>query len=147
MPIGVAASLVADRWWRSAWRIKGKVGEGGQVAVGKDIRQQQSTSISAASAAEREELRDLLAELRTTVAAEASPELRERAVERIDELEEAVLGEEPDVPTIIATRNWFVKRLPQLAGAVTAVVVNPIVGKFVAAVGDAAVAELKEHLG
>jgi hypothetical protein len=44
-------------------------------------------------------------------------------------------------------KRWFVKNLPGLAGAVTSIVVHPIVGKLVEAAGDALAAEFRRRFG
>lgn len=81
------------------------------------------------------------------MAAEAPPEKKEAALERVQELEEAVTAEKPDLTTMEYVKQWFVKNLPGLAGAVTGVVVNPIVGKLVEAAGDALAAEFRRRFG
>ncbi len=63
------------------------------------------------------------------------------------ELESAVITAEPDLTTMEYLRNWFVKRLPSIAGAVTDVIVNPIVGKLVGAAGDSLAAEFRRRFG
>ena len=120
--------------------ISGNV-SGGQVAVGKDIAQSQTVGDVAVTNEELAELRAAFSDLATQVEAQAPPERRAAAVERVAELEQAVLADEPDVSTIQYVGRWFRKNLPQLAGAVVSVVVNPIVGKLVGAAGDALVAE------
>ncbi len=93
------------------------------------------------SSAELAQLRGAFAELATEVEAQAPPERRAAAVERVAELEQALLADEPDITTVQYVGRWFRSNLPQLAGAVASIVVNPIVGKLVGAAGDALVAE------
>lgn len=115
----------------------------GQVAVGRDIAQSQKIGAAEpVTAAEREELGRLFAAIRAQVEAEAPEQERPGAIERIDELEQAVTADEPDVTTMVYVKRWFRNKLPTLAGLVTGILVNPIVGKLVQSVGDAAVAEL-----
>lgn len=116
---------------------------GGQVAVGKDIAQNQTVGTAAISSEELAQLRTAFSELAAEVEAQAPPERRAAAVERVAELEQAVLADEPDVTTIQYVGRWFRSNLPQLAGAVVSIVVNPIVGKLVGAAGDALVAEFR----
>lgn len=122
--------------------ISGNI-SGGQVAVGKDITQNQTVGTAAITNEELAELRTAFSELATEVEAQAPPERRAAAIERVAELEEAVLADEPDVTTIQYVGRWFRANLPQLAGAVVSIVVNPIVGKLVGAAGDALVAEFR----
>jgi hypothetical protein len=114
---------------------------GGQVAVGKDITQSQTVGTAAISTEELAQLRTAFSQLAADVEAQAPPERRAAAVERVGELEQAVLADEPDVTTIQYIGRWFRSNLPQLAGAVVGVVVHPTVGKIVGAAGDALMAE------
>ncbi len=121
----------------------------GQVAVGKDITQTQVVGETGPAVTEEElaQLRQMLADLKAQVAAQAPPDKKEAALERVEELQEAVTAEKPDLTTMEYVRNWFVKHLPGLAGAVTSVVVHPIVGKLVEAAGDALAAEFRRRFG
>ena len=57
------------------------------------------------------------------------------------------MAEEPDLTTAQYVGRWFARNLPRLAGAVTGVVIHPIVGKLVGAAGDALVAEFRVLVG
>ncbi len=87
-------------------------------------------------------LQQLFADLKARLLVEAPPQQREAALERFEELEEALVGDEADPGTAAYVKRWFRKKLPTLAGMVTGVLVNPIVGKLVHSAGDAAMAEL-----
>ncbi len=122
-----------------------------QVAIGSGNTQIR-TSAQAAPVTEAElaELRTLLAQLREQAVAQAPPAQKQAAAERVDELGQAVLAPQPDRKMLTRmeyTRDWFVEHLPALAGTVTAVVVNPIVGKLVEAGGDALAAEFRRRFG
>jgi len=119
------------------------------VVAGKNIRQvvagqQAQVQVSEADLAE---VCKLFAELRQKVEAEAPPDKKSSALERVKELEEAVTAKKPDLTTMEYVKKWFSKHLPQLAGAVVSVLVNPIVGKIVQAAGDIAAGELKRRFG
>jgi tetrahydromethanopterin S-methyltransferase subunit C len=43
--------------------------------------------------------------------------------------------------------RWFSKHLPHLAGAVIAVLVNPVIGAVVAAGDDGLIGELRRRVG
>ncbi|MCP2278528.1 hypothetical protein ACFYT3_15025 [Nocardia amikacinitolerans] len=73
--------------------------------------------------------------------------LRDQAAERVDELEEAVTADEPDLSTMEYVRNWFARRLPELAGAVTGLIVHPAVGALVAAAGAGLAGEFVRRFG
>jgi len=121
----------------------------GQVGIGHHIDQRQSVGSMAIEVTddERAQVRQALAELRALVAAEAPAERAASALERVDELERAIGKPEPDVTTMAYVRNWFASELPALAGSVAGIVIHPVVGKLVAAAGDAAVAQFKSLLG
>ncbi len=121
----------------------------GQVAVGKGITQTQTVGATQPEVTEAElaELRQALADLKTKVAAEAPPEKKDAALERVDELKDAITAEKPDLTTMEYVKGWFVKNLPGLAGAVTSVVVHPIVGRLVEAAGDALTTEFRRRFG
>ena len=116
---------------------------GGQVAVGKHIAQEQTVSAAAVSSEELAQLKTAFDDLASEVEAQSPPERRAAAVERVAELEQAVLADEPDITTIQYVGRWFRSNLPQLAGTVASIVIHPIVGKIVGAAGDALVAEFR----
>lgn len=117
----------------------------GQVAVGKNISQtHQVSAAEPVTDAEREQLHQLFEQLRSQLAAQAPPDQKDAAIERLQELEEAVQAEEPDLNTMQYVKNWFLKKLPTFAGLVTGVLVNPVVGKLVQSAGDSAVAHLQQ---
>jgi hypothetical protein len=114
-----------------------------QVAVGNANVQTQTVTTTTVTEAELGELREMFATLKEQVVlADVPAGQRVAALEQVTELEQATLADEPDVMTIRGVARWFAANLPKLAGAVTGVVVHPIVGKLVGAAGDALVAEL-----
>ena len=122
---------------------------GGQLAVGDNITQTQ-TMQSVSPGPTEEELKTLSAlieDLKKQVSSEAPSEKKEPALERVAELEGAITAKAPDISTMEYVKNWFVKNIPQLAGAVTGLVVNPIVGKLVEAAGETISHEFKRRFG
>ena len=81
------------------------------------------------------------------MAAEAPPAERAAALGRLDELGDAVVAETPEVSTLVYVRNWFAKHLPKLAGAVTGLIVHPLVGKVVEAAGDLVAEQFRNAFG
>ncbi|HDD24344.1 MAG TPA: hypothetical protein ENF52_02785 [Chloroflexi bacterium] len=98
-------------------------------------------------AADLEAVRRLFADLRAAVAAQAPADLQAEAEARVDELEQAVTGEMPDVSAMERVRGWFLDHLPSVAGTVTSVLVNPILGKVVEAAGELAADEFRRWVG
>lgn len=129
-------------------RIQSSIGgdASGQVAVGQGITQIHSTGTAPpVSDAELAELRQAIEALKAQVAAQAPPDKQASAVERLDELHEAITAEKPKLSTMEYVRDWFVKNIPTMAGAVTGLVVNPIVGRLVQAGGDVLVADFRSR--
>ena len=124
--------------------IKGDVS--GQVVVGNNNRVIKNVNHPPVTPAELVELRKVISELRNTVQSEAPADKKDSALERVDELEQAVLEEKPDISTMEYVKNWFGKHLPGLAGTIVGVLVHPIVGKLVEAAGDAVADEFKKRL-
>ena len=129
--------------------IGGDVGGAGQVAVGEGIIQIQTTvgPLPAMTEVDPIELRGLLTELKARVADETQPEKKDAALERVQELEEAITATIPDLTTMEYVERWFTRHLPELAGAVTCIVVHPVVVKLVRAAGDELVAEFRRRFG
>ncbi len=129
--------------------IRGTVSNvsGGQVAIGQNV-EQTSTSIVSGSRPTEADIAALMEQfgaLRSEVLAD--PETPDAAAEKLDELKSAVTAEEPELSTMEYVRDWFVKHAPKFAGAVTALVVNPIVGALVGAAGETLAAEFKRRFG
>jgi len=93
------------------------------------------------------DLGELFGMLRQDVAAKAPPDTKDAALEEVDALQQAVEQDEPDVGKMESVLSWFKKHIPQLAGTVTSIVLNPIVGKVVEAAGELAAAEFKRRFG
>jgi hypothetical protein len=110
----------------------------GAVAIGKGISQRQEVgSMQLALAdAERAELSTLFANLREEVSAAVPESERRAAVERVDELEQAVVADQPDLTTIEYVKQWFARKLPTAAGLVASVLIHPLVGRIVERAGD-----------
>lgn len=123
--------------------INGEVS--GQIVVGDHNRVIKSVSHISVTTAELEELQRLLSDLRNKIQMQAPDDKKSAALERVDELEQAVLEKKPDLSTMEYVKNWFGKHLPALAGTVVGVVVHPVVGKLVEAAGDALVEEFTKR--
>ena len=122
---------------------------GSQITVGKGNVQQQFTGSTAPEITEAglADLWQKLADLQARVEAEAPAENKDAALKRVKELEAAVMSTEPNLTTMEYVRDWFGRNLPALAGAVTSVVLHPIVGKLVEAASEALAAEFHRRFG
>jgi hypothetical protein len=92
-------------------------------------------------------VRERLGHLKVQVEAEAPSEKREAALERLEELTEAITATAPDLDTIAYVKSWFAKNIPALTEAVTAVVLHPSVSELMAAAGEAVATEFRRRFG
>lgn len=126
----------------------GDVSDRSQVAVGHHINQTQTHGAPpVVTEVEMAQLRQMFEELKTKIAQEVPPAEQGKALERVDELQQAVTAKEPDLTTMEYVRNWFVKNLPSVAGSVVSLVVHPIVGKLVEVGGDALASTFRKRFG
>jgi hypothetical protein len=131
--------------------IGGSVQEGGQVGIGRDISQSYARThtggVAAVTEADLAELRKAVEAVKAQIVAEVPPDQQTAALERVDELQEAVVADEPDLTTLQYVRKWFGKNLPKMAGSVTGLIVHPVVGKIVEAAGDLAARQFRDLFG
>jgi len=92
-------------------------------------------------------LKQVLADFKAQVEAEAPLEKKEEALKRVEELGEAIKAKEPDLDAMGGVKSWFKRNIPKLAGAVVGVIVNPIVGKVVEAAGEGVATAIKHRFG
>ena len=119
----------------------------GQIAIGNDITQSQTEGYSSVTPEEMSELLQILKDLRAKVKAMVEPEKKVSALAQVQKLEQTVITKRLDLSKMEKVKNWFGKNVPALAGAVTSVIVHPIVGKLVEAGGDLLVKEFQEKFG
>ena len=128
--------------------IKADIGDvnQGQVAVGTDIEQTNTVyNVTAPPTAEElEGLRTAFGDLKAQVERDAPPDVRDEAVRQTEALQQATMAEKPDVSVMAAAKRWFLDHAPGLLGAVTAVVINPVVGKIVSSAGEAIAKEYQK---
>src|SRR4051794_13927733 len=80
--------------------IGGSVQEGGQVGVGRNISQRYVRTHNDAptvTEADLAELRRMVGAVKAQIVAEVPPEQQAAALDRVDELQEAVVADEPDL--------------------------------------------------
>ena len=124
----------------------GDVSERSQVAVGKEIIQTQTYG-PPPTAEDIAQLQQMFEELKAKIDQEVAPAEKEKALERVDELKEAVTAKEPDITTMEYVKNWFGKNVPSMASSVVDLIVHPVVGKFIAAGGKALAATFRNRFG
>jgi len=126
----------------------GDVSDGSQVAVGHHIQQSQvHHAPPQMTEQEMVQLRQMFEELKTKIAQEVPPGEKDKALDRVNELQDAVTAKEPDLTTMEYVRNWFVKNLPSVAGSVVGLIVHPLVGKLVEVGGDAIATTFRKKFG
>ncbi|MFJ9176541.1 hypothetical protein [Streptomyces sp. NPDC102360] len=128
------------------YEIRTEGGVSGQVVVGRDNTVSQVAGAPAPAAVTEQQLAVLRAEF-ARVRALLPGDAPDRAGELLDELEESATAPEPDLSTMEYVRRWFARHLPALAGAVTSLVVHPIVGQLVAAAGGTLAEEFRHRFG
>jgi hypothetical protein len=117
------------------------------VVVGKNNQQQVISSTGEVSPADLQQLRALFEDLKQQIIAQAPPDKKDAALERVDELQQEITSKKPELSTFEYVRNWFSKNLPSLLGSVTSLVVNPLVGKVVETVSGVAASAIKQRFG
>jgi hypothetical protein len=126
----------------------GDVSGGSQVAAGKGIQQTQTHGAPPVMTEEEmAQLRQMFVDLKTKITQEVPPAEKEKALERVEELQEAVTAKEPDLTTMEYVKNWFLKNLPSVAGSVVGLIVHPLVGKLVEVGGDALASTFRKRFG
>jgi hypothetical protein len=128
----------------------GDVGSGAQVAIGKDIKQTITQAPTELSAAERIEIARLLAELKDQLASLDILESKKLVgQELVGQLEQELTRTDkpPDASTIKVVGDWLLENVPALAGTITGVFVNPVVGKAVKAAGSIAAEWVGKRFG
>lgn len=120
----------------------------GQFAVGERITQiRTSVTAEPVTDAELANLKLAIASLKAEVAQQAPADKQAAAAERLDELHQAITSGKPKLSTMEYVRDWFAGNIPTMVGAVTSVIVNPIVGSLVKAGGDALFSDFEHRFG
>lgn len=96
------------------------------------------------SPAELKRLQGEFDNLKRQIEANVPADKKEEALAKADELQATVFDKKPNPSKMASIRNWFVKNAPGIAGAVTSVIVHPIVGKLVEVAGDTVANEFKK---
>ena len=118
-----------------------------QVAVGKNIRQQQNSSSAEITQADLQQLQALFADLKQQIEQQAPPDKKAAALERVDELQQEITSKKPELSTFDYVKSWFGKNIPTLLGSVTSLIVNPLVGKVVETASGLAAEAIKRRFG
>lgn len=120
-----------------------------QLALGQSIQQVKldNPTQGRLSDAEWMQLQQAFEVLKLQIEQQVMASQQPIAKKRVEELKAAIAQSEPDLDRIAALRHWFAKHLPTLTGAVTSVIVNPIVGKLVEAAGDLLANDFRDRFG
>jgi len=115
-----------------------------------NVNQTAHAGQSEPSKADRLTLQEMFATLEAQINQQAPLDKKASALERLTELKEALAAEKPDRTTLNTmeyVKDWFTKHLPTFAGAVTSVMVHPIVGKLVETAGDILAKDFRDRFG
>lgn len=107
-----------------------------QIAIGERITQTMANPGAAAtsrlSPAELDELKAGLEQLIADARTQTPDDRRDAALQHVEALAgETVGADEPDVGRIARIGRWFAQNAPELAGAVTTLILGPQVGALV----------------
>ncbi|WP_067654386.1 hypothetical protein [Nocardia harenae] len=120
----------------------------GQFTVGHHntvSRTDTSNSAEDTPTADLAALREEFARLREQLPTEGP--LADQARENLDDLENAITAPLPNVSAMHSVRDWFTRKLPYLAAAVTGLIAHPVAEQLIAAGGAAVVAEFQRFFG
>ncbi len=87
----------------------------------------------------------LFGTLRREVATQAPPGTKTDALDKIDDLEQALQDENPDFGIMRYVQEWFKSRVPTLVGALTSVMLHPTVRDRVEKQRDVLQEEIELH--
>jgi hypothetical protein len=116
---------------------------GSNIAIGNN---NSIVSFTSNSPADPDELKRQIEALRAQVKQAAPPEKQAMALGMVDELAAAGAAPKQNEGTINFVRQWFLRNLPGLAGAVSSLIVGPIGGKLVEAVGEGLAGEVERRM-
>ena len=121
---------------------------GGNVVVGRQNQINASPVTNGVSAADLAAFRSAVDAVKAqAVAATPSADQAAEASAQLDQLHDAATAAKPDLNTFERVRNWFGEHLPTMAGAVTGLLVHPVVGALVKSAGDALAGEFHRRFG
>ncbi len=119
---------------------------GGNVVVGRQNQVISSPTTNAVSPADLAAFQAAVDAVKAQAAA-AAPAQAAEAAAHLDELHRAATAPKPDLNAFERVRSWFVAHLPAMAGAVTGLLVHPVVGALVKSAGDAVTEEFNRRFG
>lgn len=84
---------------------------------------------------------DLNSQLRSVP--EISEDKRNKAISKAEELNKGIIKEKPEPGKIEQLKGWLIDNVPEVAGAVTSLFVNPVIGRVVEKAGEMISARIK----
>lgn len=96
------------------------------------------------AAADRADLKELVDQVRAVLAAKEGDNI-DTARGKLDDLEEAITSDEPDLATMEHVHGWFARKIPTLASAVGRIIRSPLVTRMVARAGAEMTAEFNRR--
>jgi hypothetical protein len=124
---------------------------GGNVVVGRSnqVISSPTTNVTRPNDAELAAFKAAVDAVKAQSAAVApgDPAVAAEAVVQLDALHAAAVAPTPDLSTMQRVRTWFAEHLPTMAGAVTGLLIHPVVGALVKSAGDAVTAEFQRRFG
>jgi hypothetical protein len=112
---------------------------GGNVVVGRNNQVVTNSTITTVTTADLATFRAAVDDLKAQVPTS-------EAAAQLETLHEAATAPTPDVSTMARVRTWFSAHLPTFVGAVTGLLVHPVVGALVKSAGDAIVEQFHREI-
>ncbi|MEW5960483.1 MAG: protein kinase, partial [Chloroflexota bacterium] len=120
---------------------------GGQISLGLGGSQPQPAEPAPRLEELRTVVRQQLVDLKAQLGATLPPDKQQTALERVDELGEALTATPPDLDTVVYVKGWLAKNSPTLATTVAGLLAQPAVAQLMAAAGESVLAEFRRRLG
>ncbi len=127
---------------------QGGIGSGGSIQAGGDVYKDVSiegigavgsgSTVIVLKQDEIETVNRIFSDLNSQLKSipDISKDKRNEAINKAEELNKEILKEKPELGKIEQLKGWLKDNVPEVAGAVTSLFVNPVIGKVVEKAGE-----------
>lgn len=122
------------------------LGEGRHLMSSGPTKRVNVSMRSRVTASDRADLKELIDQVRAVLAAKVDDNT-DTARGKLDDLEEAIASNQPDLATMEHVQGWFARKIPTLASAIGRIILSPIVTRMVTRAGDDVAAEYDRRFG
>jgi serine/threonine protein kinase len=120
---------------------------GGQISISMGDSQPQATEPAPMLEEQRAIVQRQIADLKAHAQLVLPQERQQAALERLEELSEALTTMPPDLDTAVYVKAWLTKNTPTLTTAITALLAHSAVRQLMTAAGGPVVADYERRLG